>query len=339
VFLGFFELHLGLAGTLAIALLAIWRARRDWVFPGAVLRPVAFVLTLLVLPLMATALVKEADSAPAGLRDLRRSFHGLLTVTDIKSKAGKYRTLRHGQIGHGRQYLAPDQRRTPTSYYGHDSGVGVALRYHANALAAPRRPLRIGVIGLGVGTLAAYGQAGDTVRFYELNPDVEAMAREHFTYLSDSPAAVEVVLGDARLSLERELAASGPQRFDVLAVDAFSSDAIPVHLLTREAVALYAQHLAPGGVLALHITNRFLDLLPVCRALGEAVGWHARWIDWPDPDDDPILSSNDWVLLTADDAFAQRLDAAKLPRAWPDKEPQRLLWTDDFSGLWQVLKP
>ena len=201
-----------------------------------------------------------------------RSFYGIVHVEAVDPDGdGHVVRLRHGRIVHGTQYRAPDHVRRPTAYYGRDSGVGLAIEHHPHRATG----LRVGVVGLGVGTLAAYGRAGDTLRFYELNPDVSRLAghgADTFTFVRDSAARIEIVVGDARLALEAELARGPPQRFDVLAIDAFSSDAIPAHLLTREAVAVYLAHLDPGGILAVHITNRYVDLAPVVRGIAAHFG-------------------------------------------------------------------
>jgi hypothetical protein len=202
--------------------------------------------------------VDYVDWIRGGVLELSRNFYGTLRVTgsaDGDDSPTASRRLLHGVILHGEQYLAPDARRVATTYYGPTSGVGRTLE------AARTGPLRVGVIGLGVGTLATYGQPGDVFRLYELNPVVLDVANSRFTYLKDSLAKIEPALGDARLVLERE----APQRFDVLAVDAFSSDSIPVHLLTREALAVYKRHLAERGAVVFHITNRYLDLSGVVR--------------------------------------------------------------------------
>jgi spermidine synthase len=160
-------------------------------------------------------------------------------------------------------------RRTHDDY-GHQSGVGLAID-----LCCDDRPRRIGIIGLGAGTIAAYGRAGDVFRFYDINPAVEGIARNYCTCLRDSPAKVDVVIGDARVSLESE----PPQRFDVIAVDAFSGDAIPVHLINEQALALYRRHLAPGGIVAFHVSNRYLDLKPVVAQLASHAGLRTAYID------------------------------------------------------------
>jgi len=176
-----------------------------------------------------------------------RNFYGVLTVFEHRRKepTEHHFLLQHGRITHGLQFADRQQAAWPTTYYGEQSGIGLAVQ------ALPPWPRRIGVVGLGAGTVAAYAQAGDYVRMYEINPEVKRLATTRFTYLSNCLGRVEVVLGDARLSLERE----PPQEFDLLVLDAFSSDAIPVHLLTREAFGLYERHLRPGGMIAAHISN------------------------------------------------------------------------------------
>lgn len=287
-----------------------------------------------------------------------RNFYGVLRVRfdegedyDDYSLPPKY-SLTHGQIQHGFQYAEDDYwKRQPTTYYGVDSGVGLALRIardlrHPPADADQNHPaaggrhsspagLRVGVIGLGTGTIAAYGQSGDVFRFYEINPDVRALSDRYFTYLSDSPAETTVVLGDARIVMEQELLNGQPQQLDVLAVDAFSSDAIPVHLLTTQCGDVYRRHLTPEGILAIHISNRYLDLNPVVRGLAEHLGWHAFRID-DDGDDSVGVFTSTWILLTASSEVADHPDLQSACTPWDDTDPV-LHWTDDYSGLWQVL--
>ena len=203
--------------------------------------------------------------------EARRNFYGVLRVVERSDKNGLLRELSHGRVQHGFQYLDADKRSWPTSYYGPHSGVALGI----DALPHPRR---VAVVGLGAGTLAAWGRDGDTYRFYEINPNVEPIARKWFTFLGDSKAQTDVVLGDARVQLERELAAGRSHDFDLIAVDAFSGDAIPMHLLTAECAEIYRQRLAPGGIIALHISNRALNLEPVTRGMARYLGWQARMV-------------------------------------------------------------
>ncbi len=256
-----------------------------------------------------------------------RSFYGALRVTRrVAGENEPIRALLHGTVRHGAQFQSPSLHMQPTTYYGPDSGAGLALRFCCGG------PRRVGVIGLGAGTLAAYGRLGDSFRFYEINPQVIQLARSSFTFLSDSPAHIDVVLGDARLSLEREPS----QQFDVLAVDAFSGDAIPVHLLTREALALYLGHLKPNGILAIHTSNTYLELAPVVKQLADAAGYPARLIS-SEEDDDNLISNADWVVVTRNEPFLAR------PELHEDEEPITIPsglrpWTDDYNNLFRILK-
>jgi len=311
---------LGFLGWLRSGVLAQWTSRN-------------FAVRL---PLMAllfggvTSIVAGVTSVQTGLEN-RRTFYGILRVSQrTDPQNGRLRQLTHGRIQHGFEYLDGARRDRPTSYYGPSSGVGVAL----DALPGPRR---VAVIGLGAGTLAAWGRPGDTFRFYEINPAVEAIARNWFFFLKDSAARTEVVLGDARVQLERELAAGRSHDFDLIAVDAFSSDAIPIHLLTAECGDLYRQRLAPDGILALHISNRSLDLEPVARGLAQHLGWNARMVIG-------LFNSNTgesnsrWVLLAEK---AGTLDQYRIHETLVGLSGTRrsnLAWTDDFASLWHVLR-
>lgn len=314
-----------------------------WEFPAALvllaalltalatghLRWLAGAAALATLALAVVFVVKVRDDVV----ELGRNFYGTLRVkaTAPDSDPTARWRLMHGVIVHGEQFRAPQHRALPTTYYGETSGVGRAIM-GLRAVSPKDTPQRIGLVGLGVGTLATYGRPGDVYRIYELNPDVLTLARRSFTYLADSHARIDTPLGDARLVMERE----PDQRYDVLAVDAFSSDSIPVHLLTREAARLYRRHLAPGGVIAIHISNRYLDLRGVVRQLADNLGVTAvRIVDVP-PDDNPLYRS-DWVLLTDNRALLDALAAARIGE--PVVAPAGLRpWTDDFNNLFAVLK-
>jgi SAM-dependent methyltransferase/MFS family permease len=260
-----------------------------------------------------------------------RGFYGVLRVKEYGSpgEASHLRRLVHGTIMHGEQYLHAERRRFITTYYQESSGIGLAIKSRQEA-----GPIRVGVIGLGTGTIAAYGRPGDVYRFYDIDPRVVELAKDFFTYLADSPARVEVALGDARLSLERE----APQNFDVLAVDAFSSDAIPVHLITKEALAVYLKHVKNDGVVAFHVSNRFLQLIPVVARIAKEQGAQAVLVnDDPDDEDESLRSRSDWVLVSRDPAALKREPIAT--SAQPAEErPEWRTWTDDYSNLIQILK-
>jgi spermidine synthase len=252
-----------------------------------------------------------------------RNFYGVVTIEAGEHVAAN--AMFNGRILHGRQYLAKEKRRKPTTYYGTTSGVGRAV-----ALFQAREDLRIGVVGLGVGTMAAYGKTpSQSVRFYEINPEAERLARKHFTYLTDGPARVEVVPGDARLSLERE----PPQRYHVLALDAFSGVTIPSHLLTVEAMELYLRHIADDGVIAMHVSNPYLDLSPVVRGLARRFSLKLTRIS-PWPEDEDVLESSTWLLLTRSEPIHRSL----LEFAQPDPDSSEVLWTDDLHDLVRVLR-
>ncbi len=259
-----------------------------------------------------------------------RNFFGILWVVERTDQAGDYRQLTHGRIKHGSQYAKEPLKSQPTSYFGPHGGVGVVM----NALQKEKPAIDIGIVGLGAGTMAAWGRPGDTIHFYEINPDDEGVARKWFSYLSDSKAKVDVALGDARIVLEREIAAGRKNDFDILVVDAFSSDAIPVHLLTEQCADLYKQRLKPGGVLMMHISNRSLNLEPVVRGMAGHLGWKPYNFlssgNLPTGED-----GSKWILITGDDDFTKRTDLQRLVSGWTKEQP--LLWTDDFSSLWHVL--
>jgi len=262
---------------------------------------------------------------------VKRNFYGILRVTETADENGSRRELTHGRIKHGSQYLDEPLRDRATSYYGPHSGVGLAI----NAL--PEGPRRIAVVGLGTGTIAAWGRPGDSIRFYEINPIVPEIATTWFSYLTSSKARTEVVLGDARVQLARELAEGHSQDYDLIAVDAFSSDAIPVHLLTAESADLYRKRLAPGGLLLFHISNRTLNLEPIARALARHLDWSAAQVLAKDDRKTGEDASN-WVLLTDNLKLLREATQPADTVGWlyPDRAP--ILWTDDFSSLWHVLK-
>jgi len=270
-----------------------------------------------------------------------RNFFGVLRVTEDEEDGGKTHKLTHGRTLHGLQFEDADRRDLPTTYYGPLSGVGLAVTFHPKRHVQPDDPpdalhsLRIGVIGLGTGTMAAWGKHGDIVRFYDINPSVERVSSEFFSYRKDSPANVDVVLGDARVKMEEQQRRGESQQFDVLAVDAFSSDAIPAHLLTAECGELYKYHLAPDGLLLLHISNRWLDLAPPARALAEHLGWSSALIESND-EEGPGIRSSTWVVVTANTAFLESDPIRAATTAWKRDDKPPLKWRDDFTSLWPV---
>ena len=267
--------------------------------------------------------------------EITRNFYGVLSVTSQTNEGLRIRKLQHGRVLHGMQIQDEARRRQPTSYYSVDSGIGQVLT--SLTTHGDRQHLRMGVVGLGVGTIAAYGRPGDYIRFYEINPEVIRLAssgpRGMFTFIADSPARVEIVPGDARLTLEQELNRDELQNFDVLAIDAFSGDAIPVHLLTEEAFHLYLRHLKPDGILVFHISNQALDLSPVIARLAHEAGvvaWLARSLPT-----DPTSSASRWIIVSRRASNALVPITAKMRELSYDSHFP--LWTDDYSNLFQVI--
>jgi SAM-dependent methyltransferase len=320
VFSGYYELGIGLV---VLALLVATRFAR---LPMA-----ARVASLAMLMAAAGCAVYDGLRQQQDVRVATRSFYGVLRVKEYGSpgEASHLRRLVHGTIMHGEQFMHEGGGHLLTTYYHEDSGIGGAIR----AKQARGRPVRVGVIGLGTGTIAAYGRKGDLIRFYDIDSRVVEIAQRDFTYLAQSAARVEVALGDARLTLERE----PPQDFDVLAVDAFSSDAIPVHLITREALAAYLRHMKPGGIVAFHVSNRFLELAPVVARLAREHGAQAVLVE-DDAADDDSRSTSDWVLVSRDpEALAHEEIVARGAKPAEDR-PEWRTWTDDYSNLVQILK-
>ncbi|MEP6608479.1 MAG: fused MFS/spermidine synthase [Burkholderiaceae bacterium] len=263
---------------------------------------------------------------------MHRNFYGTLRVKEQGEGDQQVRRLLHGVILHGEQQTINANRLEPGTYYARSSGVGRAIAARQHDQSA----VRLGFVGLGVGTLSAYGRAGDVLRFYEIDPDVLALAKTQFSYLGSSPSTIEYVIGDARSSMERELAAGALQRYEVLAIDAFSSDSIPVHLITDEALQLYFKHLKPDGILAVHISNRFLDLKPVLANIAQAQGLTARLVT-DTPPDTSSASLTDWVLIARSPASFESEQLAEVAEPI-EPNPHFSLWTDQFNNLFDILK-
>ncbi|PWB60636.1 MAG: hypothetical protein C3F14_12870, partial [Deltaproteobacteria bacterium] len=328
-FRGYYELPAGIATCAALSLAVLFRSRVPD-SAGGRRRTAAMAFAVVCTVGLSGLLAWQIREATRDARVMARNFYGGLKVSDSGPPGGdlEMRTLVHGAITHGRQFLSPARRRLPTTYYGPKSGVGLALRDSGRG----GNPLRVGVVGLGAGTVAAYGRRGDLYRFYEINPLVVRLAGTEFSYLRDSDAKVDIVPGDARLSLEAE----PPQGYDVLVVDAFSGDSIPVHLLTREAFDLYFRHLKEDGILAVHVSNKYLDLAPVVGRAAESAGKEALVVDTGDEEASGIYAAT-WVLVSGD---PRRLGGPALSAAGkpPAQDARGRLWTDDYSNLFRILK-
>jgi hypothetical protein len=327
IFSDFFELHWGLLLAGGV-FLGLW-ARKSTTFkhPPSL---AGWLASAAVCLLTAALLWRGATRNSVARVSRERNFYGVLSVYrhDFPDATRSQVEMMHGRIAHGMQYLHPARSGQPTLYYSAGSGVAKAFQ----ALAGTNR--HIGVVGLGAGTLAACGKPGDRIRFYEINPDVETAARKHFSYLKNSQAAVEVTIGDARLSLEREPS----QAFDLLVLDAFSGDAIPAHLLTREAFEIYRRHLKPGGILAAHISNMSLDLEPVVLRQATDGGWTAVVIDQPRADYDAGVLPSIWALLSQDPGFANLPPIREASRPDLQAAARGPAWTDDYSALLPLLR-
>lgn len=322
---GFWEFHLGLLLTAFLAVMALHADDNSWIhrYGSRRTRAIRITLPLVVLAVvLAHQIVREMQGSVLNVRN----FYGVLTVLkENEGTKGESYTLRHGRIRHGYQFTDAKRRMTPTSYYAIRSGIGRTLKDFASV----KDPIRVGIIGLGVGTIAAYGRAGDTFRFYEIDRDVADLAQSagnYFHFLAWSPAETKVILGDGRISLERE-ANQGSQNFDVLAVDAFNSDSIPAHLLTQEAMEIYLYHLKkPSGILAFHISNRFLNLKPVVLGNAQRFGLRARMIESTSESDVELAST--WLMLSPEKG----------------RPPSDLLqsnfiyWTDDYHSILPILE-
>ena len=319
------ELDLLLVITCALASLVLWIAPGLWksrLWLG-IARGAMAVLTLG----LTAYLIRQEQVDVARYAVSVRNYYGVLRVIDVKESPGVMgtRTLVHGTIEHGIQLTRQNLRRTPTSYYGPDSGLGRAIRYFQK-----QGPARVGVVGLGAGVTASYCRAGDTFRFYDINPLVLQMATSWFTFLNDCPGDHQVLLGDARLTMEQQPS----QQYDVLAIDAFTGDAIPVHLLTREAFEVYMRHLKPGGILAVHISNRYLSLGPVVARNAVDLGKIGMLVS-DDGDTEEYYSASDWILISSDRTIFQDqlFKGSTLAKTKPGLRP----WTDDYSNLIQIL--
>jgi SAM-dependent methyltransferase/MFS family permease len=317
IFAGIYELPVALCITAGMALLLTWNSGQ-WA---------ARLLWAGVLGCMISACAANVRGYRENALSLRRSFYGSLRVVQ-SPRAGpeQTRTLFHGTIQHGAEYLARDRQRLPIKYYGAETGIGIALREFFPG------PKRVGIIGLGTGTIAAYGKPGDTFRFYEINRQVIDMAESLFFYTRESTARVEIVEGDARLSLEQDTTPP----FDVLALDAFSGDAIPMHLLTREAMALYVRHLKPDGVMVFHVSNNYLNLAPVVAQLANEIGYRAVDVKTHENPEELLLPT-EWMLVSKNPAVFEN-ETVKV-HAQPIASRAGLRpWTDSFNNLAQIVQ-
>lgn len=342
-----FYLMISVGGAVGAVLVAI---AAPLLLPGYFELGIALVLLALLLPYRLAGLARVAGFAVAALtlglvvrgamdyatdmRVMERDFYGVVRTRD-RPEPVPYRAMYHGAIMHGGQLLGETYRNTPADYFGPTSGYG---RVFATLRELePSRTRDIGVIGLGAGVIASYGRPGDTLVFYEISPRVVDIAKREFTFLKDTAAKTSLVMGDGRLSLERE----APKGYDVLGIDAFSGDSIPMHLITREAMALYAKHIKPDGVIVFQATNRYVDLPPVIKRLAAELGFEAVLVsDYPEEDQNGAgywRSSTDQVLVTRNKAL---LASSHLKEAATPIEDRKDLptFTDAHHNLLRILK-
>jgi hypothetical protein len=330
----FYELHFT---AIAILVSIVVSAARDKGFVpksrrGAGKRSVAIAFSILLVAGVAVAFVYEIMHQTENTLEFRRNFFGVVRVKEYFPGDPEIHNFRliHGTTYHGIQFSDASRREWPTAYYSRTSGVGIALTEY------PRTSrLRIGAVGLGIGTIASYAEAGDEYRFYEINPAVIALARDgrYFHYIEDAEkrgAAIDIVPGDARLSMEREASAGIVHPYDIIVLDAFSSDAIPMHLLTKEAFACYMSLLKENGVIAVHVTNRNLDLVPVVAAISDLYKMKAMYrVNNSDPGHG--ISYSHWILLTNNLYFVEKYYTSYMPS-------KKILWTDEFSNLFGIMQ-
>jgi spermidine synthase len=277
--------------------------------------------------------VKSMHGYMKDVRIIGRDFYGVVRTVDHAAPV-PYRTMYHGAIMHGGQLLGDSFRNTPADYFSPNSGYGRV--FQSLRRLEPQRKLSVGVIGLGAGVLGAWMKPGDRLVFYEISPRVVDIAQKEFTYLADTAAKSEIVVGDGRLSLERE----PPRGYDVMGIDAFAGDSIPMHLITREAMAQYVRHLKPDGVIVFQATNRYVDLLPVIKRLAEEFGMQAVNIsDSPNAEEGPEYwySATDQVIVTRNKKL---LAAPLIAEAAEEIEgrPELPVFTDAHHNLLRILK-
>ena len=332
LFRTFFEWNLGMLASYVMATLVLFLAvpkSGRWRLP-------AFLLGDFAVGGFIPVLLWQSDARPAGpddsrLVDRQRNFYGVVSVWEAdRNDPRKHRVrMEHGAIVHGEQFLWPAKRGQAFNYYAPQSGIALAIR----ELQERKQFVHVGVVGLGIGTLASFARPGDRFTFYEINPVVRDMAESHFYYLSDARdrgAEIEIVMGDGRLSLERQQ----PQDFDLLVLDAFNGDSVPVHLLTREAMGIYRRHVAPNAILAIHVTNSYLYLFPVVRALADDahLDWRRVFVT---KDEAASRMRSDWVILSDNESFLGAIPNAPPPNSKDDFAVP--VWTDRNNSQFMIL--
>lgn len=332
VFAAYWEYHTALFASVLLVLLS--RAYDEGAQRPIQVMGIATAVGVVLLGVLGYGLWQDAQKLYTNMLSMDRNFYGLVRVYDTKGTPARH-DMQHGRILHGFQYQDEALRNAHTGYYGPQTAVALALEQHP---ARARGPLRVGIVGLGAGMLGSYVQPGDDWTFYEINPLVTEAAERDFTYLRDARTRggqLRVVHGDARTVMDRQLEESGSRQYDVLVLDAFTSDSIPVHLLTREAMATYWKHLKDDGVLIVHISNAFIDLSPVVRGVADSLGYEAHWTTGSGAEVGGLQSY--WVGVTRNRAFWTSPKVAPYFSEWPEGAREPVLWTDDYSNLYSLL--
>jgi hypothetical protein len=325
IFNAYSELHVGL---LACVLFVLFADRSGTLLRSR--RRIFWIIALIAVAVVGSSLQNRFTYKSQPMVTSTRNFFGVVTIRqDYIDRADMHMyMMQHGTTFHGLQFIDKNKRLIPTAYYGTKTGLGIALKNLQN-----KNALRIGAVGLGVGTIAAYARTDDHIRFYEINPEVERLAKEYFTYLQDCKGKTDIILGDARLSLDSE----PPQDFDLLVLDAFSSDAVPVHLLTKEAFEIYLKHLKNKGLIAIHVSTLRLDLKPVIFNLADHFGLQFVWIATDEIPQQGVFDA-DWILLTKDEKFLRQNNIQAARETISDDYKNIGLWTDDHMNLLQILR-
>jgi len=332
IFRDFYEHPLVIA---VIACLGLWLERGAFAPKGARFHRYAM---LVVIAMFGVGVGREAYSQITNEGSIVariRNFYGVVQVyRSDEDDPGEYSlAMQQAGVDQGSQYVDPAKRRLPSCGYNQDSGVGLAMRFQKKRREG--KPLKVGIIGLGVGMVASHGQPGDVLRYYELNPAVTKLTLRHFTLLQDGPAKIEVVPGDGRISLERE-AKAGSQKFDLLIIDAFRGASPPMHLMTREAFDIYLKHLEPDGILAINFELDTFEMAPLHRGMAKAVGLDVNWFetdgDAPDCDD-----ASSWALYSRDQDLWKVPDVEEGVSDWRDNSDTRLVWTDNDANLMSII--
>lgn len=332
IFKNYWEIYIALGGSI-IALLFLF-SRKEYAFKKNLYKNAGYIIGVSLLILMGYTYYTESRSKNSIVLESRRNFYGVLKVIEKNKNSDTWmRQLIHGVIAHGLQLMDKNFMNVPLAYYGAQSGIGLAINFHSERYNPENNyRLNVGMIGMGIGTISAFGKENDTFKYYEINDEVEILAKKYFSYVSNSKSKTDVVIGDGRISLERELNKTGSNMFDVLGVDAFSGDAVPIHLLTKEAMDLYLKHLKKDGILAFHISNKYLNLVPVMKGLTMHSGIPFYGFVQKG-DSDNLLKDAEWILFTTNKNFISNPEVSKFIVPINMNLIKAEQWTDDYSSI------